>query len=77
MANSVDPDQMPKNVAFDLGLHCLLRTVCPNTTDYYGTQLQGLIWSTLFLYPKKTSTEYTSTSLEHGSLEHGFGYYTV
>ena len=23
-ANSVDPDQMPQNVASDLGLHCLL-----------------------------------------------------
>ena len=22
-ANSVDPDQMPQDVAFDLGLHCL------------------------------------------------------
>ena len=27
MANSVDPDQ----TAFDLGLHCLLRPICPNT----------------------------------------------
>ena len=24
MANNVDPDQMPQNVASDLGLHCLL-----------------------------------------------------
>ena len=23
LANSVDPDQMPQNVASDLGLHCL------------------------------------------------------
>ena len=36
MANSVDPDQMPHNVASDLGLHCLLRPVCPNTKEYYG-----------------------------------------
>ena len=28
-ANSVDPDQMPQNAASDLGLHCLLRLVCP------------------------------------------------
>ena len=27
----VDPDQMPQIVASDLGLHCLLRLVCPNT----------------------------------------------
>ena len=34
MANSVDPDQSAhKNdnqVQSDLGLHCLLRSVCPN-----------------------------------------------
>ena len=28
---SVDTDQMPHSVASDLGLHCLLRPVCPNT----------------------------------------------
>ena len=27
VVNSVDPDQMPQNVASDLGLHCLLRPV--------------------------------------------------
>ena len=31
MANSVDPDQMPRYVASYLNLHCLLRTVFPNT----------------------------------------------
>ena len=31
VASSVDPDQMPQNAASDLGLHCLLRPVCPNT----------------------------------------------
>ena len=25
---SVDPDQMPQSVEFDLGVHCLLRHVC-------------------------------------------------
>ena len=29
MINSVDPDQMLHSVAIDLGLHCLLRPVCP------------------------------------------------
>ena len=28
--NSVDPDQMPHFAASDLGIHCLLRPVCPN-----------------------------------------------
>ena len=28
MANSVDPDQI---VPSDLGLHCLLRSICPKT----------------------------------------------
>ena len=31
MANSVDPDQMSYSVASDLGVHCLLRHVSPNT----------------------------------------------
>ena len=30
MANSVDPDQTPRSAASDLGLHCLLRPICPN-----------------------------------------------
>ena len=37
MANSVDPDEMPYSVASHLGLHCLLRPVCPNTYGKYGT----------------------------------------
>ena len=39
MADSVDPDQMPLFVASDLGLHCLLRPVCPNIKGNYGIQL--------------------------------------
>ena len=31
MENSADPDQTPRSAASDLGLHCLLRHVCPNT----------------------------------------------
>ena len=30
MANSVDPDQTPLSAGSDLGLHCLLKTVCPS-----------------------------------------------
>ena len=37
MSDSLDPDQMPHSAASDLGLHCLLKPVCPNTWDYYGT----------------------------------------
>ena len=28
---TIDPDQMPYFAASDLGLHCLLRPVCPNS----------------------------------------------
>ena len=48
--NSVDPDQMPHSVASDLGLHCLLRSVCPTTKDKYGDLDSLLIL--LFLIPK-------------------------
>ena len=36
-ANSVDPDQTPRSVASDLGLHCLQGSICPNILGYYGT----------------------------------------
>ena len=29
VVNSVDPDEILRSVAFDLGLHCLLSPVCP------------------------------------------------
>ena len=35
MANSVDPDQMPQYVAFGLGLHCFLRSLCLNAYGKY------------------------------------------
>ena len=31
LTDCVDPDQMPHSVASDLGLHCFLRPVHPNT----------------------------------------------
>ena len=37
--SSVESDQMPYSVGFDLGLHCLLRSVCPNTLNYYGKNI--------------------------------------
>ena len=36
MANSVDPDQRPCSAASDLGLHCLLMPVHPNTWGKYS-----------------------------------------
>ena len=36
MANSVDPDETLHSAASHLGLHCLLRPVCPNTYGKYG-----------------------------------------
>ena len=36
MSNSVDPDETPRSAASHLGLHCLLRPVCPKTYDKYG-----------------------------------------
>ena len=37
MANSVDPDQTASSKKqSDLGLHCLLRPICPNTLNLYG-----------------------------------------
>ena len=31
VAKSIDFDQMPRSAVSGLGLHCLLRPVCPNT----------------------------------------------
>ena len=41
MANSVDPDQTPQNAASDLGLHGLLRPVCPNMWSKYGNLIKS------------------------------------
>ena len=38
LANSADPDEMPHNAAFNLGLHCLLK--------YSLWGLCGGLWST-------------------------------
>ena len=39
MSNSVGSDQMPYFVASNLGLHCFLRFVRPNTLSRCGNQL--------------------------------------
>ena len=36
MAKSADPDQTPRSAASDLGLHSLLRHICPNIQGKYG-----------------------------------------
>ena len=51
MANNVDPDQMPQNVASDLGLHCLLKPLCLNTYGKFGTDFYFLIF---IIFHKKT-----------------------
>ena len=38
VTNSVDPDETPHFVASHLGLHCLLRPICPNTYGKYGNK---------------------------------------
>ena len=52
MANGVDPDQTPRFAASDLGLHCLLRHVCPNTYGNYSSPCACACWSdtSLFAY---------------------------
>ena len=35
MANNVEPDEVPRSAASHLGLHCLLRPVCPNTYNIF------------------------------------------
>ena len=35
VANNVDSDQTPPCAASDLGRHCLLRSICPNTYGIY------------------------------------------
>ena len=42
MANSVDPDQTAPKEQFDLGLHCLLRPVCPSLRSEYLWYIQYL-----------------------------------
>ena len=47
MANCVDPDQLLHSAAADLGLHCLLLPICPNTYGYYGTFCHVVAQNTL------------------------------
>ena len=49
LANSIDSDQMLYSL---LHLHCLLRSVCPNTSDKYGIYMSTfhLFSPNIFLY---------------------------
>ena len=48
VANSVDLAQTPQNAASDLGLHYLLRPVCPITYRFYGKLVAVTICLLLF-----------------------------
>ena len=65
MANSVDPDQTAPEEQSDLGLHCLLRPICPNTYNFYGTNnnkgqltypLIGSTFISLILFGARSNT---------------------
>ena len=43
VANSVDHDETPRSAASHMGLHCLLRPVCPNTYGKYDMSETNLI----------------------------------
>ena len=45
ITNRVDTDQTAPEEQSDLGLHCLLRPICPNISNYYGNTrvLQGAV----------------------------------
>ena len=45
VANSVNPDQTPQNVASDLGLRCLLKPVYPNTKVNYAVHFTAVLKS--------------------------------
>ena len=46
MANSVDPDQTAPQEQFDVGIHCLPRSVSLKTYDQYGSL-------TIWTHPQK------------------------
>ena len=39
VANSIDPDQLPRSGMSDLDLYCLLRSICPNMWNKYGNMI--------------------------------------
>ena len=60
LANSEDPDETPQNAASHLGLHCLLRPVCPNTYSKYGKLHQNC-----FCLPSETGYNLKGTNSYH------------
>ena len=63
MAHSVDPDDTPHSERSHLGLHCLLRSVCPNTYGKYGR-----------LKPKPLFADFSGHSYMQGSMSsYAFG----
>ena len=56
VANSADSDEMPHSVVSHLGLHFLLRPVCPNTYGKYGSidlQTEYSALSSILFWNKK------------------------
>ena len=41
---SKDADRITNRVDIDLGLHCLLRPICPNISNYYGSNKVRKPW---------------------------------
>ena len=50
MANSVEPDEMPHFLESDLGLHCLIRPVRPNTFGKYSSPMASQCHVTSFKF---------------------------
>ena len=71
VANCVDPDQTPRSAASDLGLHCLLRYVCPNTFSKYGNMIKSNLPQKILLDPpcKKLALVMQSSQNENQSTE--------
>ena len=62
MENSVDLDETPRSAASHLGLHCLLRLVCPNT---YGNPFSKKGTLTNSVDPDRTPQKAMSDHVLH------------
>ena len=50
------PDEKLHNVAFDLGLHALLRLSVINTLGKYSTLRVNMVWTHIFFNPNNSLT---------------------
>ena len=65
-ANNVDPDQMPHSVASDLGLHYLLRPVCPYAYMHYENTPFQIYWE---FYHQKMNFQMKNSGSFHTSAQ--------